>query len=189
MVSTGGHHHLLRFQLPFAGEQAVAAAVLREPLYGHTLMHISAHVLSKSTQVGHDFGFGHESLRLIAVVREIRQLALPVGCHQAEGIPALLIPGMADSVLFEHQGADAVLLKCLAHRETGLSSPDHHHLVCIRLMLTFGHASAHNWSSQSFTKNVLIYVVKGTFKPSEVPAVGAVFGCIWNIFRRSQGAR
>ena len=36
---------------------------------------------------------------------------------------------MPDLILFKHQGADAVLLKCLADRETGLSGADHHHLV------------------------------------------------------------
>ena len=146
VVSAGGHHDLLRVQLSFTGEKPITSAVLRQTLHGHALSHIAVHMLRETPQEGHNLSLLHEPLRLISVGREIRQLALPVGRHQAERVPTLLIPGMSDAVFVEHHGTDAVLLKRLCHRQACLPSANHHHLVKFCLMRAVDHCSAHNKS-------------------------------------------
>ena len=156
VVSTGGNDDLLCFNLSFAGNQAIAMAIRRQSLYGNALSHITCHMPGKALKEAHDCVFVHESLRLFAVVRKVGQTALPVGRDQAEGIPALLIPGVADAVFLEHQRTDAVLLQGVGHRQSSLSSANDNNLVGLSGGCTFHCAvrlqSAHNFVPQPSRK-------------------------------------
>jgi hypothetical protein len=58
---------------------------------------------------------------------------LPVRGHQAERIPPLLVPGVANSVFLQHQRADAALLQRMGYREPCLPSPNHNHMALLNL--------------------------------------------------------
>ena len=72
VVTPGGHNDLLRLDLSFTGDQAVAMTIRRQPLHGNALSHIPRHMSGKPLQEVHDRVFVHEPLRLVAVVREVR---------------------------------------------------------------------------------------------------------------------
>jgi len=134
--------------LAFAGDQPITTAFRGQPLNGDPLAHISTHVPREALQVRHDLCLGHEPLGLVAVVGEVRQAALPVGGDQAERIPALLIPGVSDAVLFQHHRTDAPLLQLIGHRKSGLTGSDHHNrmigLESGAIMHAVQHQSAHD---------------------------------------------
>ena len=127
VIATGGHHHLVGFDLAFAGDQAIARALMEQPRHGYPLAHIGLDLGSKAAHVLNNLLPAHEAFGGLAVVGKIGQAALPVGRYQAEGIPALLLPGVADAVLFQHQGPDAAPLQAAGHGEAGLAATHHHH--------------------------------------------------------------
>jgi hypothetical protein len=102
---------------------------VHEPIDAHTLTHISADKRGEALQIGNDLGLHHESLRVWAVIRKIRQTALPVGGDQAERIPALLIPRTTHPVLFKHHWSDASLLQFMRNRKPGLATSYNHNAV------------------------------------------------------------
>ena len=102
VVAAGGHHHLAGFQFPFRSEQSIALALALQAQNAHPLPHIGLDPGRETAQVGDDLLPAHEALGIVAVVGEIGQAALPIGSYQAEGIPALLLPGVANPVALQH---------------------------------------------------------------------------------------
>lgn len=71
---------------------------------------------NKAIQICNDLVFFHESVRIIAGIRIAGKITLPVGRHQAKGIPALIAPGVSQAVLFQHNMINVVLLQVVAGR-------------------------------------------------------------------------
>ena len=124
VISTDRHHHLVGMHLTGTGAEAITLPLALQSLDTDPLTHINIQVGGKAAHVVDDGVADHETLRVVAVVGEIGQPALPVGCHQAEAVPALVLPGMADAVLLQHQGLDAMVLKAGRHGQARLTGAD-----------------------------------------------------------------
>ncbi len=97
VVAARGHHHLVGGEAAGAGVDRVAVrlAGLRHLLDRHALEGRRLHLLDEAGQPGVDLVLDHEAVRIVAAVRPARQVALPVGRDEAEGIPALHAPACA----------------------------------------------------------------------------------------------
>src|SRR5262249_51939823 len=62
-----------------------------------------------------------EAVRIVALVGEAGQPALPVGREQAERIPALGTPGIGDLAALDHHVIDRAQRETPAHRQTGVA--------------------------------------------------------------------
>ena len=98
VVATRRHHNVVGKNLTLAREQPITRPVVDQPLNGDSLPQLGSNKTGKALQVGDDLRFHHEPFRVRSVVREIGQVTLPVRGHQAERIPPLLVPGVANSV-------------------------------------------------------------------------------------------
>ena len=83
-----------------------------------------------------DLRADHEAVRVgaaepaplvVPAVGEVRELALPVRRDQAERLPPVGLPGVADLVALEHEVVDPRLLQAAAHREAGLPATHDDH--------------------------------------------------------------
>ena len=70
------------------------------------------------------FWLGHETIGINSLVSITGQLALPVWCHQAKRVPALVLPDVHRLVLFKHQMADPHFLEIVADGKSGLATAD-----------------------------------------------------------------
>ena len=75
--------------------------------------------------VADDGVLGHEAVRLRPGIGEVRQAALPVRRDQAEAVPALGPPSVADPVALEHQVVEAPPFEEVTDRKAGLAAADH----------------------------------------------------------------
>src|SRR5262249_52747111 len=66
----------------------------------------------------------HEAVGVRSVIRVSREVALPVRRHQAEAVPALLLPDVHHGCFFENQVVNATFLQVIAERKAGLSAAD-----------------------------------------------------------------
>ena len=65
------------------------------------------------------------AVRIVPIVAEARQTALPVGCEQAKRVPALGLPRIGDLAALEQHMVDRALGEAPAHGQTGLTGADH----------------------------------------------------------------
>jgi hypothetical protein len=75
--------------------------------------------------IGDDIVADHEAVWLVAGIIEAGQFALPVRRHQAEAVPALRAPGMADAIFLEYDVIDGIGGQVVAHGQAGLAAADH----------------------------------------------------------------
>src|SRR6202012_356001 len=99
---------------------------------------------------------------------------LPVRRHQAEGIPALRLPGMRDPVLFQDHVIDALRLELIAHGKAGLAAADHRN-ADVRRKRT-GHVVLPIYSSKD------VMVTRASVKRSKRPAAASILAS-WAIAR------
>ena len=77
-------------------------------------------------EVRDDLVLFHEPVWIGTRVRKAGEATLPIGGHQAEGVPTTRSPLMAQPVFFEHHVIDSRLFQAIAHREAGLPASDDH---------------------------------------------------------------
>ena len=71
-----------------------------------------------------DLGHRHEPVRVIAVVGQSGQPALPVGRQQPQRVPTLRLPRVRDVAAFQHDVVDRPCGQVPAHRQTGVAGAD-----------------------------------------------------------------
>src|SRR5207237_3729724 len=77
----------------------------------------------------HDLVLPHEALGIVPGVGEARQPAELVGDQQAERVPPVAAPGLADVAPLEQDVLQALLLEMPAGCEAGLTGADDHGFV------------------------------------------------------------
>src|SRR5215469_2369337 len=76
-------------------------------------------------EIGDDLGPGHEAVGVIAPIIRTRELRLPVGRVEGEGIPAMVAPGIPRRVrLLEDDMVPALPAQMVAERKPGLAATD-----------------------------------------------------------------
>src|SRR5215510_794123 len=84
-------------------------------------------------EVDDDLVAGHEAVRVPPPIFGARQVCLPVGCVEGEGIPAVVTPGVSRPVrLLDNKMMAVLLCQVVAERKAGLSCADNDgvHVSC-----------------------------------------------------------
>src|SRR5690606_34748987 len=75
---------------------------------------------------GAGFRRGHKAVRVGPPIGKARQPGLPVGSEQAQGVPALPVPGIGNPPPLQHQVVDGQGAEAVTHGQPGVASADHH---------------------------------------------------------------
>src|SRR5690348_8929884 len=70
------------------------------------------------------FSRGHEAVGIVALIGPVGEPVHPVGCEQAEGIPALSAPALCNAAALQHDVVDLLAIKATAHGKAGLTGAD-----------------------------------------------------------------
>ncbi len=126
LIAARGDHHLVGDVEPIGHvEREAVLSVAAQAFDRDPLQQRRVERGNERVDVVDDLIAQHEAVRIGALVREAGQLALPVGCHQAERVPALGAPRVPGPLLLEHHVVDAALSQMPADGQAGLAAADH----------------------------------------------------------------
>ena len=134
VITADGDHHLIRAQrtlgrIEFEQPGIVAAQARHRGAFHHGRIETRDVLID----VFDDLVLFHETVRIAAGVVKPRQCALPVRRDQAEGVPTLAAPRVADTIFLYDQMVDALLFQVVAHRKAGLATADNQNGIVIFL--------------------------------------------------------
>ena len=126
LIAASGDDDLVGGEIAVGGAQfkAAIAAAPGEPFHGGAFHYGWAEGFGVGLDVFDDLLFHHEAVRVRPGIGKAGELALPVGRHQAEGVPALGAPGLGDAMFFEDDVVDAALFQAPTHGQAGLAAAD-----------------------------------------------------------------
>ena len=126
VIAPSGNDDVFGLNDSLTGVEAIPVHNGLQPRDGHALAKVGIDMLSEALEIVHNRRLAHEAVGLITVVGKVGQTALPVRCDEAEGIPALLVPGVRHTILLKNEGSYALLLQGIGSRKTRLTSTNDH---------------------------------------------------------------
>jgi hypothetical protein len=111
---SSGNHHAAGVPGSLAALDAVAFWRAPHALYCGTSYYGGPRIACVLLEERGDFRSRHEAIGIIAAIRPARQSAHPVGRQEAEGIPTLAAPPLADLASFQQDMLDAKPTEAIA---------------------------------------------------------------------------
>ena len=119
------HHHALRPPFAPVGLDHIAAVGLAQAGDGGVGLDRRRDHSSVTVEERDRLGHVPVAVRVVALVAEARQAALPVRRQQPERLPALGAPGVGDLAALQHHVVERAIGQAPAHGEPGVPGADH----------------------------------------------------------------
>ena len=121
VVTPSGNDDVFGFDNSLTGVEPIPVHYGLQARDCHAFAKVSVDMLSEALDIIDNRRLAHEAVGLITAVGKVGKTALPVRRDQAEGIPALLVPGVCHTVFLENERSYPFLLQGIGSGETRLA--------------------------------------------------------------------